>query len=301
MKEKSAKINYRPILVATMVAVLIFGAVYWTYYTYETNNLLTITQNNLASSTAVFQSIVSQQRAKIALVTSENQNLSNMLTTEQKARFDLEQQKQANLKQIDTLTKLTTIDPELIKKYSKVYFLSENYVPAKLTDIPVDYLSDPTKPAQFLENAYPFFLSMLQNANASRVPLFVVSAYRSFDYQKTLKSDYKVIYGAGTANQFSADQGYSEHQLGTAVDFGTTNVGADLKFEKSAAFKWLSDNAYKYGFVISYPKSNTYYEYEPWHWRFVGRQLAQDLHDQGKYFYEMDQRTIDTYLIKLFD
>ena len=301
MKEKSAKINYRPILVATMVAVLIFGAVYWTYYTYETNNLLTITQNNLASSTAVFQSIVSQQRAKIALVTSENQNLSNMLTTEQKARFDLEQQKQANLKQIDTLTKLTTIDPELIKKYSKVYFLSENYVPAKLTDIPVDYLSDPTKPAQFLENAYPFFLSMLQNANASRVPLFVVSAYRSFDYQKTLKSDYKVIYGAGTANQFSADQGYSEHQLGTAVDFGTTNVGADLRFEKSAAFKWLSDNAYKYGFVISYPKSNTYYEYEPWHWRFVGRQLAQDLHDQGKYFYEMDQRTIDTYLIKLFD
>ncbi len=52
---------------------------------------------------------------------------------------------------------------------------------------------------------------------------------------------------------------------------------------------------------MSYPKSNIYYQYEPWHWRFVGEDLAEDLHDDKKNFYELDQREIDKYLIKIFD
>ena len=113
-----------------------------------------------------------------------------------------------------------------------------------------------------------------------------------------------MTYGSGTANQFSADQGYSEHQLGTTLDFTTPVIkGALLSFAKTTAYTWMNDNAYKYGFVISYPKQNTYYEYEPWHWRFVGRELATYLHniDNGGYFYQLDQRFIDTYLVKIFD
>jgi D-alanyl-D-alanine carboxypeptidase len=111
-----------------------------------------------------------------------------------------------------------------------------------------------------------------------------------------------MTFGSGTANSFSADQGYSEHQLGTAVDFTTPAIGAVLTgFDKTASYQWLQANAYKYGFVLSYPKGNGYFVFEPWHWRYVGVELATFLHDQGKNFYDLDQRTIDSYLIKFFD
>ena len=130
----------------------------------------------------------------------------------------------------------------------------------------------------------------------------MVSAYRSFGEQAALKSSYKVTYGAGTANSFSADQGYSEHQLGTTIDFTTGYLGANFAgFDKSDAYAWLLDNAYKYGFIISYPKTNAYYTYEPWHWRFVGKKLARYLHTTNERFYDLDQRTIDSYLITIFD
>jgi len=110
-----------------------------------------------------------------------------------------------------------------------------------------------------------------------------------------------VTYGSG-ANQFSADQGYSEHQLGTSVDFTIPANGAMFsKFESDPAYSWLVENAHKYGFTLSYPKGNAYYKFEPWHWRFVGVALATHLHNENKYFYDLVQREIDVYLIKLFD
>ena len=110
-----------------------------------------------------------------------------------------------------------------------------------------------------------------------------------------------VTYGSG-ANQFSADQGFSEHQLGTTIDFTTPELGANFdNFKSSSAYDWLLSNAYKYGFVISYPEGNNYYQFEPWHWRFVGKGLAKRLYEDGEYFYDLDQRTIDSYLINIFN
>lgn len=111
-----------------------------------------------------------------------------------------------------------------------------------------------------------------------------------------------MVYGAGTANSFSADQGYSEHQLGTAVDIITPGLGGVLDgFDKTNAYQWMLQNAYKYGFILSFPQNNGYYVYEPWHWRFVGVKIATDLHNQNMHFYDMDQRVIDTYLVSIFD
>lgn len=203
---------------------------------------------------------------------------------------------------VGTLEKLSQIDPHLLEKYSKVYFLSENYVPASLTNLPDQYKYFNNRTEQFLTSAYPFLANMLTQAANDHVDLYVASAYRSFSDQANLKSAYKVTYGSG-ANTFSADQGYSEHQLGTAVDLITTGMNGQLtqSFDQTTAYQWLVDNAYKYGFVLSYPKGNSYYIYEPWHWRFVGVKLATDLHAAGKYFYDLDQNTINTYLISIFD
>nr|MBP9757535.1 M15 family metallopeptidase [Candidatus Paceibacterota bacterium] len=128
------------------------------------------------------------------------------------------------------------------------------------------------------------------------------SAYRSFDTQETLKEGYKVRYGAGTANSFSADQGYSEHQLGTTLDFTMPELGTGLVgFDKTPGFPWLKDHAHEYGFILSYPKGNGHFVFEPWHWRYVGVELASRLHQEGKSFYDLDQRLIDTYLISFND
>lgn len=203
---------------------------------------------------------------------------------------------------VTDLQKLSKIDPELLAKYSKVFFLSDNYAPAQLIDIPTEYKYTETQKLQVIPQILPYLKRMLDDAKDDGVPLYVQSAYRSFATQSALKGQYTVVYGAGTANQFSADQGYSEHQLGSTLDFITTGLGGQLTgFENTPAYDWLLENAYRYGFIISYPKNNGYYIFEPWHWRFVGEKLAKDLHASGAYFYSMDQRTIDTYLISLFD
>lgn len=281
--------------------ICIAGVGYGGYMFYQTNQELLKTKLTLSQTTQDFTNQITDLQNIITNLTQENQNVTDILTEQQRANLDLERVKEKNEQKIDTLEKLTTIDPELLKKYSKVFFLSENYIPPKLKDINERYKIKPEKDLKVLKNISRYLEDMLDDADDDGVNLRIISAYRSFETQTKLKSNYTVTYGTG-ANQFSADQGYSEHQLGTTVDFGTPEVqGALLAFENTLAFSWLQKNAYKYGFILSYPKGNAYYQYEPWHWRFVGEDLAQDLHDDNKNFYELDQRQIDKYLIKIFD
>ncbi len=116
-----------------------------------------------------------------------------------------------------------------------------------------------------------------------------------------LKGQFTEIFGEG-ANAFSADQGFSEHQLGTTIDITTPAVGGTFNsFGETEAFTWLGENAHNYGFILSYPEDNTFYIYEPWHWRFVGRDLARDLErDDDTTFYTMEQREINEYLLEIF-
>lgn len=203
---------------------------------------------------------------------------------------------------VNTLQKLTATDPQLLEKYSKVYFLSDNYVPATLSAIDSQYLFDKTRPELILSGVLPYLNALIATAGRSGVGLQIISAYRSFYEQASLKLGYKIVYGAGTANQFSAEQGYSEHQLGTTVDFSTPEVKDTFsKFASSSAYRWLTDNAYQFGFILSYPPNNIYYQFEPWHWRFVGVKLATTLHANNEYFYNLGQRDIDQYLISFFD
>ena len=202
---------------------------------------------------------------------------------------------------VGTLQKLSEADPQLLKKYSKVYFLNENYTPAHLTVVPSDYVYSSARQEQFLSEAWPHLKDLFDAAKVAGVTLYVKSGYRSFAEQKSLKTSYSVVYGKGTANSFSADQGYSEHQLGTTLDFITTGIGGQLSgFDKTKSYQWLLDNAYRFGFELSYPKGNTYYVYEPWHWHYVGVKLATYLHDNKLNFYDLDQRDIDKYLVDMF-
>ncbi len=203
---------------------------------------------------------------------------------------------------VSALDKLSKADPELLLKYSKTYFLNEHYIPTEITGINPAFTFVKDKILRIHVGVSPYLEKLFLDAKAAGLNLGVVSAYRTFSEQSVLKSAYKFTYGAGTANQFSAEQGYSEHQLGTAVDFATpATADTFVGFNKTPEYVWLVNNAQKYGFILSYPQTNIYYQYEPWHWRFVGVALAQRLYNDGRYFYDMDQREINTYLANIFD
>jgi D-alanyl-D-alanine carboxypeptidase len=237
---------------------------------------------------------------KMASLENDNRALSEALDAEQRRNEENEDQLEELAETVGMLDKLAKTDPELLAKYSKVYFLSENYIPKRLSQIPQKYVND-ADDEFFISQALPDLRDLMDEAAEDGVDLTVVSGYRSFDTQKALKSGYSVTYGTG-ANAFSADQGYSEHQLGTAVDFSTkTSSGALDGFQNTPAYAWLLKNAHRFGFILSYPAGNAYYQYEPWHWRFVGRDLAGDLKDNGKNFYDLDQRELDKYLVTIFD
>lgn len=202
------------------------------------------------------------------------------------------------LKEVDTLSKAVFLDDELLKKYSKYYFLNENYAPSSTTLINAEYTLN-NKEVKVLSEVKPKLEGMILAAKS--INIVVHSGYRSFNEQKGLKSAYSKTYGISKANQFSADQGYSEHQLGTAIDITDGKSGLAISFDKTETFKWLSDNAHKYGFILSYNKNNTYYQYEPWHWRYVGVELATYMKTNSLNFYDIDQNKIDEYKTKIFD
>ena len=231
-----------------------------------------------------------------------NSTLSSALEEEQQKSQMLQSQFGTISDTVDVLDKLRTLDGQLLKKYSKVYFLNENYMPSQLSTIPREYAYDESRDYTIASPVLTQLSSMLRAAKRDGIEIYVNSAYRSFDEQLALKGQYFVVYGAGTANEFSADQGYSEHQLGTTVDLTTTGLnGGRTGFDSTRAYDWLQKNAYRYGFILSYPPSNEHYVFEPWHWRFVGEDLADHLHDENLTFYEIDQREIDTYLANIYD
>lgn len=240
--------------------------------------------------------------SELSLTAEELDELEEDYEEERDRNEEFEEQIEDIAGTVSDLDKLSKTDEELLQKYSKVYFLNEHYVPSDLSLIEDEWEYSESEENKLHSKAMPYFEDMVEDAKADGIDLWVVSSYRSFYEQAYLKGRYTITYGSG-ANAFSADQGFSEHQLGTTVDFTTTGLGGGLvtAFETTPAFAWLQEHAHEYGFTLSYPKNNAYYVYEPWHWRFVGTDLAEDLHEEGKYFYDWDQRKIDSYLIKIFD
>ena len=262
---------------------------------------LSMTRENFSTSTKSLQAIIGSVKEELLKTKSERDDFELKYNQELRRMDDLSYQIQGIQGAVGILEKLKQIDPELLKKYSKVYFLNENYVPEMFIRIDSKYTYNTKEDYLIYERIWPFLENLLIDAETASTDVKIISAYRSFGNQSDLKSSYTFIYGSG-ANRFSADQGYSEHQLGTTVDFTTLKIGASYSgFEKTQTYQWLLGNAYKYGFILSYPENNKYYQFEPWHWRFVGRALADKLHQDGRNFYDLDQREIDQYLISFFD
>lgn len=126
---------------------------------------------------------------------------------------------------------------------------------------------------------------MFTAASTAGRHLMLSSGYRSYTYQIRVYNSIVSTKGQSAADEESARPGYSEHQTGLAVDVAPLNGRCELHqcFESTSEGQWVATNAYKYGFIVRYPKDKqtvTGYEYEPWHLRYVGQELAGEMHKQ---------------------
>ena len=218
------------------------------------------------------------------------------------------------LTNIDVASLTTNLDKTYLILANKTNELASTYEPSGLTTLTCE-----TTYSMKLEGraAQALYVMLLEMRAAGVSDIAVTSAYRSYEYQvntyngwvqeemkapisedayrvlgqEYIKMNYldKKIYSLNLADahkvaqSYSALPGQSEHQTGLCVDFITSKMNGELteEFETTEAFEWLSKNAYKFGFILRYPKGKeniTGYTYEPWHYRFVGREAATDIY-----------------------
>lgn len=165
--------------------------------------------------------------------------------------------------------------------------LPAGYVPPNLVvpDVPF-YFDQFMQKKQMRKVAADALEQLFAAAEQNGLELVAASGYRSYDRQKTIYQGNVKKYGAKRANQFSAQPGHSEHQTGLAMDVTVAQLSFKLvqEFGNTTEGDWLADNAYKYGFIIRYPKGKediTGYSYEPWHLRYVGEEVAKAIHEQN--------------------
>ena len=163
--------------------------------------------------------------------------------------------------------------------------LPRDYAPGDLASLPA--YGVPTVGGRDLmlrHEATEHLKDLVSAAATEGEELVVASAFRSYDDQSFTYERLKSIYGSG-ADAMSATPGHSQHQLGTAVDFTNSVAAYQVQpvFGQTSAAWWLQKNATEYGFVLSYPpgKDETGYDFEPWHYRYIGIENAWRLERAG--------------------
>jgi zinc D-Ala-D-Ala carboxypeptidase len=155
----------------------------------------------------------------------------------------------------------------------------KKYVPSGLKTLAVPHTYEPT----LRDDAAKAYLTMFRAAKTDKVNLVVQSGYRSYSTQVSVYNGWVSSLGRKAADLQSARPGFSEHQTGLSVDIASATAGCTIQacFSRTPEGKWLTKNAWRFGWHLRYPNGKTAvtgYKFEPWHWRYVGDELAAELH-----------------------
>ena len=174
-------------------------------------------------------------------------------------------------------------DAELVKNPNDITVLtnkyleiSEDYEPDDLVDMSDEYANNRYGQKKLRKEAYEEFVKMVDAAKEDGVTFYAESAYRSYDYQDRIYKNYVYENGTEKANKYAAKAGFSEHELGLAVDLA--NIWTITT--KGEEYAWLTKNAHKYGYIFRYKEEwedITGYSAESWHIRYVGKKIATDV------------------------
>ncbi len=246
--------NKRIILLLAVV-LLILGGV----FVYRHNNKSTASPSSTASPGAVSGTVLEPTPTPTPYLLPED--LSSI-------------QDPTNTVPVDTIPKSITA------LVNRNYLLPSNYIPSDLKEPKVrfsfNYKSDKRKLRKEAAHALE---KMFQAAEKKKIILYGVSGYRSYARQKQIYNRNVSLYGKKSTDTVSAMPGSSEHQTGLTIDISSRSVSflLDKNFGKTKEGKWVAKNAHKYGYIVRYPEGKskiTGYRYEPWHIRYVGKDMA---------------------------
>ena len=313
MKKKRIKINYGNLfLLIVVIGFIAFGVVYLSHRL--NNNDDTNTTNNTTNTKKETNEVVSHLE-KLGYKEDEITNISKNLSKEDIMKIDkkyshlselsnikyfhienLERYENYFSKESDVETVVMNVNTSLDKEFytdikevtdpydtlvlvNKFYALPSGIEPKSLVNIEGQKMTP--EAADAMEK-------MVSDLRKEGLKIILQSGYRSEDTQYYLYNRYVNNYGKEEADTFSARPNHSEHQTGLAMDLSIDGTLSEA-FENTEQFKWLNENAHKYGYILRYKKDKVYmtgYTYEPWHYRYVGVEVATIIKNEDLTFEE---------------
>ena len=185
--------------------------------------------------------------------------------------------------------KLTNTFYCLVNKYN---YLREDFVPSNLVELETPYAREGI---YLVKSAKDKFYELVKKASEEGLTIRAISAYRGYTYQKRLYDKYVENDGVTKADTYSARPGFSDHQTGLVVDVDNI-ISSFEAFTNTKEYQWMLANSYKYGFILRYPEGKeaiTGYQFESWHYRFVGVKLAKKIKASNLTFDEYFTRYLD--------
>ena len=272
MKRRKLKKAPKIILILLIIFLIIVGI------TINQNNKTPNSEQKLTQEEKILQNL-----KKIPYYKKENKNRYLKYQQEHKNKKTEEIITDVNIgidKPYYTNTKPSKLLNSNLILVNKYIYLTEDYIPENLEEISIEYARSGM---QLVSEAKEAFETLSQEAKKDGMTIIAMSSYRSYDYQVNLYNNYVKSDGKDAADTYSARPGFSEHQTGLAVDIYNKELPY-TSFEETKEFEWMQKNAYKYGFILRFPKDKvniTGYQYEAWHYRYVGKKAAKYIHDHN--------------------
>ncbi len=277
-----------------IIILIISGSIYWLKK-----------QNITKEETPTEDTYTKEEKEKLAKLDNINEKI-DYFNMDYLSRYLTYQQKNPNLKIEDIITRVNIgldqpyyTNVKMAPYLNQIYILSnkylalgENYVPDNLETLSSECARSGM---QLVHEAKEKFEELCLAAKKDGYTIRAMSSYRDYNYQLNLYNRYVKQDGKEAADTYSARAGHSEHQTGLVVDVDNNQIDYTL-FEQTKEYKWMQENAYKYGFIMRYPKDKdniTGYEYESWHYRYVGKEIATYIKNNNITFDEYYVRFIE--------
>ena len=229
--------------------------------------------------------------------TIENQSLSSENENNNGSQNSSEEGQAENLLTLPAqyFNQIEEVDGEkVIQNYentlvlvNKIYSLPDSYIPSDLVrpNVNFSFGDAEVEKALLRQEAAVALEKLFLAAENDGIELFAISGYRSYNRQIEVFNAEVSMKGLEKAAEAVANPGQSEHQTGLAMDISSRSVNLDLTqdFENTIEGQWLAANAHEYGFILRYPKGKediTGFKYEPWHFRYVGKDFARTIYEK---------------------
>ena len=258
VRKRRRTIRPRAIVLGVVILIIIAVAISW---------------KSLSRSDTVEEQQSSVQSEQSVSSTDENMQQSASSTDESVPQSEASTGESEQQSESSVTGELSEPEPE-IEVVDGLTYVNGILIANKSYSLPADY-----NPG-VLPEAQSAFDEMAAGAAKDGINLYIASGFRSYEYQQGLYQRYVERDGAEMADTYSARPGHSEHQPGLAFDL---NENSDA-FAGTPEAEWLEDHAHEYGFIIRYPADKediTGYNYEPWHVRYLGKEIAEKVYESG--------------------